>query len=75
MSGTPRQILITYTVAVAAVIVVTLFKKVFLNLLVGEQQWFLLFVAAICVSSWYGGFGPGIVTATLSALFAALFFT
>src|SRR5436305_7258954 len=75
MSGTPRQIMVVrYAVAVAAVIVVTLLKQYVINLLIGDQQWFLLYVAAICLSSWYGGFGPGIVTATLSALCAALFF-
>ena len=74
MSERPHQIIVRYIVAVAAVLVVTLLKLFLINLLVGDQQWFLLYVAAICISSWYGGFGSGIVTAILSALAAALLF-
>ena len=74
MSAVPRQIILRYAVAVGIAVGVTLLKLVLIVPLVGTQQWFLLFVAAICLSSWYGGFGPGIVTAILSALSASLFF-
>lgn len=75
MQQIPRQTFVRYAAAVAAVVVVTLLKNFLIAPLIGNQQWFLLFVAAICASSWYGGFGPGIVTAILSALAADLFFT
>ena len=74
MSAVPRQIILRYAVAIGIAVGVTLLKLVLIVPLVGTQQWFLLFVAAICLSSWYGGFGPGIVTAILSALSASLFF-
>lgn len=70
----PQPTISRYAVAVAVVAVVTLLKHFILTPLIGHQQWFLLYVAAICVSSWYGGFGPGIVTAMLSALAADVFF-
>ena len=63
-----------YIIAVAVVAIVTLLKHFVLAPVIEGQQWFLLFVAAICASSWYGGFGSGIVTAVLSALAAGLFF-
>lgn len=69
-----RPVIVKYAVAVAAVIVVTILKLFLVNLFVGDQQWFLLYVAAICISSWYGGFGPGAVTAILSALSSFVFF-
>ncbi|MEB3359540.1 MAG: PAS domain S-box protein [Synechococcales bacterium] len=35
---------------------------------------FLLFFGAVTISAWYGGYGPGILTTLLSALFANYFF-
>ncbi|HVU12444.1 MAG TPA: PAS domain S-box protein [Phototrophicaceae bacterium] len=74
MSQGIRQRIIKYAVAVGIVIVVTALKLVIIAPFVGNQQWFLMFTAAICLSSWYGGYGSGAVTAVLSALSAALFF-
>ncbi len=74
MSQDMRQSIIKYSVAVGIVIVVTILKLLIINQFVVGQQWFLMFTAAICVSSWYGGYGPGAVTAILSAFSAALFF-
>lgn len=74
MTSAARQVVARYVLAVGVAALVTVLKLVLINPLVGGQQWFLLFVAAICLSSWYGGFGPGAVTAVLCALSADLFF-
>jgi PAS domain S-box-containing protein len=39
-----------------------------LALLTGDETPFLAFVAAVVVSAWYGGLGPGVVTTALLAL-------
>jgi len=73
MTESRRQTILGYGIAVAAVLLIVVFKT-----LVGEfipnQQAFLLFLAAIGFSAWYGGVGPGVVCAILSAACANYFF-
>ncbi len=74
MSQVSRQLIRKYAAAVVVVVVVTLLKQVIISPSVGTQQWFLLYVAAICLSSWYGGYGPGALTAILCTLASDYYF-
>lgn len=73
MTESTRQTILGYGTAAASVLVVVVFK-----MLVGEfipnQQAFLLFLAAIGFTAWFGGVGPGVVSAVLSAICANYFF-
>ena len=62
-----------YAVAVGAVAAVFVIKLA-INQLVHIEAPFLFFFAAIVISTWYGGFGPGLVAAFLGAIAAAPFF-
>lgn len=73
MASNTRQLFIRYAAAFMLVGVI-----VFIKLLIGSfipgQQSFLLFFAAVTLTTWYGGIGPGLVSAVLSAFFANLLF-
>ncbi len=69
-----RQIFGKYAVAVAVVAAVFVVKLA-INQLVHIEAPFLLLFAAVAISTWYGGFGPGLLSAFLSAIAAAPFFT
>lgn len=73
MSFTTRQTLIRYAIAPALVILIVLFKLL-IGAFIPEQQSFLLFFAVVTMTAWYGGVGPGLVSAILSAFFANLLF-
>ncbi len=74
MGRVSRQTLGKYAVAVAAVAIVFMLKLA-MNQLVRIEAPFLLFFGAVAISTWYGGFGPGLLAAFLSAVAAAPFFT
>ena len=73
MVGSARSPILTYSVACAAVIVVTLVKVRFAPAL-GADSPFLLFFAAVTVSAWFGGVGPALVSTLMSAAACAYFF-
>lgn len=62
-----------YGIAASAV-AVTLLMKMSVRSLVGADVPFTLFSAAVMVSAWVGGFGPGIFATLLSVLAADYFF-
>ena len=66
-------IVLRYFVAVIAVVLALLIKLLLNPLILGDSP-FLVFFAAITISAWYGGLGPGIVATTLATLFSATFF-
>lgn len=66
------RVLIGYGVAVAAVAVALAIKVLFGGL--GADHPFILLPAAVIVSAWYGGRGPGLLAALISALGADIFF-
>jgi PAS domain S-box-containing protein len=68
----PRTAL-AYGVAVAVVVAALLFRFS-INFWLGPRVPYLQFFPAILVASWYGGFGPGVLAALLSALFAHIWF-
>ena len=74
MGRVSRQTFGKYIVAVAAVAVAFILKLA-INQLVRVEAPFLFFFAAVAISTWYGGFGPGLLAAFLSAIAAAPFFT
>ena len=74
MRRVSRQSSGKYAVAVATVAAV-LVLKLAINQLVHIEAPFLFFFAAVVISTWYGGFGPGLVAAFLGAIAAAPFFT
>ena len=53
---------------------VVLLLKLLLNPFIDEESPFLLFFAAVLISAWYGGFGPGLLTTLLGALLSDYFF-
>lgn len=67
-----RQRVLRYAVAVLAV-AVALFFKFKASLLVELEGGFLILLAAVAVSTWYGGPGPGLLATILSALFSSRF--
>lgn len=68
-----RSWLSRYSVAVLAVVLVLLLKLLLAPLLDVESP-FLLFFAAVMVSTWYGGKGPGLLAIALAALTSDYFF-
>jgi PAS domain S-box-containing protein len=73
MAGRRRQFFLGYAVAFGSVLVAAMLKLL-IREFVPQQQAFLLFFVPIAVSTWYGGIGPGLVSAMLSALIANYFF-
>lgn len=67
-----RSQLQQYGVAVLAVVVALLLTQLLWALL--KPTLYPLFLAAVMVSSWYGGIGPGLVTTALSTLTCIYFF-
>lgn len=61
-----------YGVAVFAVVVALLLTQLLWSLI--QPTLYPLFLAAVMVSSWYGGIGPGLLTTALAALACAYFF-
>jgi PAS domain S-box-containing protein len=66
--STPVRYALAVTVAFAAAALRGLLSTVW-----GDASPFLLFVPAIVLSAWAGGFGPGMVTTILGALLATFF--
>ncbi len=66
--------LIRYSVAVLAVGLALLIKLLLAPLIEVESP-FLIFMAAVLVSAWYGGRGPGLLTTCLAALIMAPFYS
>ena len=62
-----------YGVAVLAV-AIALLLKLLLVPLIQEESPFLLFFAAVMVSAWYGGLGPGLLATALAAGVSDYFF-
>lgn len=48
--------------------------KLLLDPLIEQESPFLVLLAAVMVSAWYGGFGPGLLATVLAALAADFFF-
>src|ERR1041384_8180317 len=63
-----RNIFLRYGLGLLAAIL-ALVVRFPLWVIVGTTRPYLTFYPAIILSSWYCGFGPGVVTAILSALF------
>jgi len=72
MLNLKRSQLQRYSVAVLAVVVALLLTQLLYPLL--KPTLYPLFLAAVMVSSWYGGIGPGLVTTALAGLVCAYFF-
>ncbi len=70
---TPRPAPVRYGLAVGAVAAAVLVKLPLLGLLGGAVP-FALFYAAVLLSAWAGGVGPGVVALVLSALAADVLF-
>lgn len=68
-----RRIVLRYTLAVVCV-VVALVIKLMLSPLVLIESPYLVFFAAVMISAWYGGLGPGILATFLAAVLSAIFF-
>lgn len=67
-----RFLLNRYSVAILTVTVAVLLTQLLWRLL--NPTLYPLFLAAIVVSSWYGGIGPGLLSTLLAALVCAYFF-
>lgn len=67
-----QSVFLRYVVA-AVCVGAALFIKVSLPA-IGSASPFLLFVAAVVISAWYGGLGPGLFAGALAAVLAAYFF-
>jgi PAS domain S-box-containing protein len=63
-----------YGVAVAAV-AVALVIRLLLTLTMGRELSFLIFLLAVMISAWYGGFWPGMAATGLSLFCATFIFT
>jgi len=61
-----RSPFIRYTAAVLAV-AATLWLRVLLKPVIGQQSPYVSFFLTIVWSSWFGGFGPGVLATTLAA--------
>ncbi|HEV3168658.1 MAG TPA: DUF4118 domain-containing protein, partial [Isosphaeraceae bacterium] len=72
MRNDSRHTVIAYCVAVLSVGTVLLLRLL-LAPLVGLNFPLLLFLVAVVLSSWYGGFGPGLLATLLSALLGDYF--
>lgn len=68
-----RDALPSYALAVLSV-VGAFFLQQFLGPIIGSQAYFLLFLPAIVVSAWFGGFKPGLAATALSAVLISYFF-
>jgi PAS domain S-box-containing protein len=68
-----RPPLLRYGVAVAAAALALLLKRT-LEPLIGPGSPFFLSFAAVTISAWYGGLGPGLLTTALAALAAGYSF-
>jgi PAS domain S-box-containing protein len=68
-----RPAWLRYSFAVAAAFLAVLLRFA-LGVSAGPALPYLTFFAAVFVSAWYGGFGPGLVTTGLSAVLAVSFF-
>jgi K+-sensing histidine kinase KdpD len=66
------RVLIRYGVALAAVALALAIKYLFGGL--GADHPFILLPAAVIVSAWYGGRGPGLLAAAISAIGADILF-
>ncbi len=70
---TERSALLRYSVAVLAV-VLALLSKLALEPLIVQETPFLLVFAAVIVSAWYGGLGPGLLATVVAGLATDYFF-
>ena len=73
MQSYTRSPLLRYGVAVGAV-AVSLGFKLLLTAIEGEKSPFIFFLAAVLVSAWYGGRGPGLLATALSIPLIDFFF-
>lgn len=73
MASNTRQLVLRYAAAPVLVGIIVLIKLLLSSFIPGQQS-FLLFFAAVTLTTWYGGIGPGLVSAVLSAFFANLYF-
>ena len=62
----------SYSVAIIAVVIAFLLTQIIWWLI--QPHLYPLFLAAVMVSSWYGGMGPGLFATALSAVLCAYFF-
>lgn len=62
-----------YLVAVAATLVILLFRYL-LSGLIGDSSFFFPFVIAVTLSAWYGGLKPGLLATLLSSLLVVYMF-
>lgn len=69
----PSQLL-PYGVSILSVAIALLLKLLFYPLIDLQQYPFLTFFAAVMVSAWYGGIGPGLLATALSAFASNYFF-
>jgi K+-sensing histidine kinase KdpD len=67
-----RSPLLRYTVALAAVIIATLARRL-LDPWLGELFPFAVLFFAVLAVAWYGGFGPAIAASLLGAIASAAF--
>jgi len=66
MRAPGRDVIVGYSVALAAVVVALLFKYFFAGL--GVDHPFVLLPAPVLVAAWYGGRGPGLAAALLATV-------
>ena len=71
-SNTARAVLLRYGVALLSA-VLAVFCRELLTPVWGHEMPYLTLFPAVCVSAWYGGLGPGLVTTALSAVAATYF--
>src|SRR5262245_4062283 len=68
-----RSIVLTYGVALAAVLLATLLREL-LDPILHTQVAYGLYYVAVAVAAWYGGLGPALLAMLLSAFAARFFF-
>ncbi|WP_250122491.1 ATP-binding protein [Chroococcidiopsis sp. CCMEE 29] len=73
MVNLTRSQLRRYSVAVITVVIALLLTRLIWWLI--KPTLYPLFLAAVIVSSWYGGIGPGLLATALAALASVYFFT
>jgi len=73
MLNLTRSQLRRYSVAVITVVIALLLTRLIWWLI--KPTLYPLFLAAVIVSSWYGGIGPGLLATALAALASVYFFT
>ena len=69
----PQSPLLRYTLPIVAVGGVVAVRSA-LQTATGAETRFLLFFAAVMVSAWYGGLGPGLLASVLAAAASSFFF-